>query len=228
MLHCLSMLMKIHSCEFGFDSFRRVVNSLLSRRAHPSLSSFLDIAFNGQLSDVRLSLLKTESSLSNLLASRPGGPSLALAEAKKVELEHEQEQAKLKAEALALATPDYATPTTEKTTPPLSSSDLRQRLVSAHAKLSSSSSLTSNPTSSTSSPPSEPAVAEPRRPSTLTFHPSHQIGDLASNIDAMRIELTSTGVKQVVWPKNVSLWNFSDYLLIPTLCYELEYPRTNK
>jgi len=193
------------------------------------LLSSSDIAFNGQLSDVRLSLHRTEATLSNLLASRPGGPSLALSEARKIELEHEQEQARLKAEALALATPDHPTPINEKSITPVSSAELRHRLVSAQTKLSvSPPSLTSNPTSSTSTPPSEPAAPEPRKPSTLTFHPSHQIRDLASNIDAMRLDLTGTGVKRVVWPENVTFWNFTDYLLIPTLCYELEYPRTNK
>lgn len=30
----------------------------------------------------------------------------------------------------------------------------------------------------------------------------------------------------VSYPKNLTWWNYIDYLLCPTLCYELEYPRT--
>ncbi|KAI9770077.1 MAG: hypothetical protein M1840_003527 [Geoglossum simile] len=30
------------------------------------------------------------------------------------------------------------------------------------------------------------------------------------------------------YPQNLTVWNFADYLLCPTLCYELEYPRTEK
>jgi sterol O-acyltransferase len=38
-------------------------------------------------------------------------------------------------------------------------------------------------------------------------------------------ELTShTG--QVTFPQNLTLWNYCDFILCPTLCYELEYPRT--
>lgn len=30
------------------------------------------------------------------------------------------------------------------------------------------------------------------------------------------------------FPSNQTLWNFFDYLLVPTLVYELEYPRTSR
>ena len=38
-------------------------------------------------------------------------------------------------------------------------------------------------------------------------------------------ELTSP-VGNVTYPQNLTVYNFADYLLCPTLCYELEYPRT--
>jgi hypothetical protein len=40
-------------------------------------------------------------------------------------------------------------------------------------------------------------------------------------------ELTSP-LGHVTYPQNLTLTNFADYVLCPTLCYELEYPRTAK
>lgn len=34
--------------------------------------------------------------------------------------------------------------------------------------------------------------------------------------------------KKLRYPQNVTLYNYIDFLLIPTLCYEIEYPRTPK
>jgi sterol O-acyltransferase len=41
----------------------------------------------------------------------------------------------------------------------------------------------------------------------------------------LAFELTSP-LGQVTFPQNLSLGNYVDYILCPTLCYELEYPRT--
>ncbi|CZT20594.1 related to sterol O-acyltransferase/Diacylglycerol O-acyltransferase [Ramularia collo-cygni] len=38
-------------------------------------------------------------------------------------------------------------------------------------------------------------------------------------------ELTSP-MGNVTYPQNLTLYNFADYVMCPTLCYELEYPRT--
>ncbi|PGH17760.1 hypothetical protein AJ79_00901 [Helicocarpus griseus UAMH5409] len=40
-------------------------------------------------------------------------------------------------------------------------------------------------------------------------------------------ELTSP-LGKVSYPQNLTVYNYADYLLCPTLCYELEYPRTNE
>ncbi|OAX81342.1 hypothetical protein ACJ72_04315 [Emergomyces africanus] len=40
-------------------------------------------------------------------------------------------------------------------------------------------------------------------------------------------ELTSP-LGQVSYPQNLTIYNYMDYLLCPTLCYELEYPRTKE
>ena len=43
----------------------------------------------------------------------------------------------------------------------------------------------------------------------------------------LAVELTSP-LGQVTYPQNLTSWNYLDYVLCPTLCYELEYPRTEK
>lgn len=45
--------------------------------------------------------------------------------------------------------------------------------------------------------------------------------------DDLAAELTST-MGNVTYPQNLTLANYLDYVLCPTLCYELEYPRTPK
>jgi sterol O-acyltransferase len=34
--------------------------------------------------------------------------------------------------------------------------------------------------------------------------------------------------EKVTFPNNITFYNFTDYILIPTLVYEMEYPRTNR
>lgn len=50
-------------------------------------------------------------------------------------------------------------------------------------------------------------------------------------VDSLRedlaLELTSP-LGQVTFPQNLTLANYADYIFCPTLCYELEYPRTEK
>ncbi len=43
----------------------------------------------------------------------------------------------------------------------------------------------------------------------------------------LALELTSP-LGRVTYPQNLTLYNYVDYILCPTLCYELEYPRTEK
>lgn len=82
-----------------------------------------------------------------------------------------------------------------------------------------------------------------RDPHPLANHPDKIISDLCREIEQIREDLTSsqtmpategsfdgalheTTIKTVTWPSNVTLVNFCDYLLVPTLVYELSYPRT--
>ena len=45
--------------------------------------------------------------------------------------------------------------------------------------------------------------------------------------EALALELTSP-LGHVTYPQNLTVRNYTDYILCPTLCYELEYPRTQK
>lgn len=43
----------------------------------------------------------------------------------------------------------------------------------------------------------------------------------------LALELTSP-LGSVTYPQNLTLYNYADYIMCPTLCYELEYPRTTE
>ena len=73
----------------------------------------------------------------------------------------------------------------------------------------------------------------------LSYSSDSLVSTLASNIDAMRAELTSQGSddattagieagegKAVVWPANVGWKEYWLFMCMPTLCYQLSYPRT--
>lgn len=78
--------------------------------------------------------------------------------------------------------------------------------------------------SSATTPPSYP----PTPSQILAHHPNSQIADLAREHAELEEELTSTGPERVRWPANVTYKNFVTYMLIPTLVYEPEYPRTDR
>lgn len=62
----------------------------------------------------------------------------------------------------------------------------------------------------------------------LMYHPDSQISDMAKDYSELQSELTSSGPIFVRWPDNITWKNFAVYQLIPTLVYELEYPRTDR
>jgi hypothetical protein len=62
----------------------------------------------------------------------------------------------------------------------------------------------------------------------LVHHPDPQISALAAEYTELESELVSSGPERVRWPENITFKNFAVYQLIPTLVYELEYPRTKK
>jgi sterol O-acyltransferase len=119
---------------------------------------------------------------------------------------------------------------------------LRQR---ANASIIEKRSLTSKPlegTPATSSSNESVQQVIIRDPHPLATHPDSLISELAREVESIREDLTSspdpnittseegdqqeTFTKTVTWPENITVWNFWDYLLVPTLVYELSYPRT--
>jgi len=62
----------------------------------------------------------------------------------------------------------------------------------------------------------------------LVFHPDPSLSALAKEYSDLKTELISLGPEQVIWPDNVTWKSFAVYQLIPTLVYELEYPRTKQ
>jgi sterol O-acyltransferase len=104
---------------------------------------------------------------------------------------------------------------------------LRQRLmdISANSKISTPSvelpefTSVDHNGSATPSPPS---------PHPLVDHPDEKISAIATEYTDIASELTSSGPKYVRWPDNITFKDFTVYQLIPTLVYELEYPRTDR
>ena len=65
-------------------------------------------------------------------------------------------------------------------------------------------------------------------PHPLVNHPNNEIAALAKEYSELQTELTSMGPQYVTWPNNITWKNFAVFQLIPTLVYELEYPRTDR
>jgi sterol O-acyltransferase len=56
-------------------------------------------------------------------------------------------------------------------------------------------------------------------------------GDDQQSVSKLRADLAAeltSPLGHVTYPQNLTEYNYFDYLLCPTLCYELEYPRTEK
>ena len=60
----------------------------------------------------------------------------------------------------------------------------------------------------------------------LTWHLDTELSKLAKTMIELDEALVSTGVERVRFPANLTYYNFFDFLAVPTLVYELEYPRT--
>lgn len=65
-------------------------------------------------------------------------------------------------------------------------------------------------------------------PHPLLNHPDENISSLAKELSELQNDLTSPGPRYVTWPNNISWRDYAMYLLIPTLVYEMEYPRTDR
>lgn len=70
-------------------------------------------------------------------------------------------------------------------------------------------------------------LTDPKDPRRLIDYSDEAIYNLANDCIDLQEDLTSTGKSAITWPANVTYANYIDYLLVPSLVYELEYPRTN-
>ncbi|KAF8492490.1 MBOAT, membrane-bound O-acyltransferase family-domain-containing protein [Gautieria morchelliformis] len=99
---------------------------------------------------------------------------------------------------------------------------LRNRLLAATDSISNKMSDSGR----TTTPP--PVVPSNLPAHPLVDHPDPKISELANHLTELESELTSTGIERVRWPANVTWANYADYLLVPSLVYELEFPRTDR
>lgn len=74
----------------------------------------------------------------------------------------------------------------------------------------------------------ETDLPEGVKPHPLVVHPDAEISSMATDYSELQSELVSSGPNYVRWEDTITWKNFAVYQLIPTLVYELEYPRTDK
>ncbi|CAE6536531.1 unnamed protein product [Rhizoctonia solani] len=175
------------------------------------MKTYSYVATNGYLSDLARKRAMTEDQLYKSVEF-VGGYEIALAEAKQA----------------APRSPDTQSVTPIGTPPPnkdasLDQAKLRQRLNSTEPVKKEEN--ISQPRSSSYFPTGDVPLLPPH---PLVNHPSSNIALLAQGLTDMDLELTSTGKNRVRFPDNISYANFLDFQMVPTLCYELEYPRTER
>jgi sterol O-acyltransferase len=70
--------------------------------------------------------------------------------------------------------------------------------------------------------------SEGLNPHVLVYHPDEKISAIANEYSELQSELVSAGPTRVEWQDTITWKTFTVYQLIPTLVYELEYPRTDR
>ncbi|KAN0130940.1 MBOAT, membrane-bound O-acyltransferase family domain containing protein [Lactarius tabidus] len=106
--------------------------------------------------------------------------------------------------------------------------ELSDSMSSSYMQVHTSAAFRSRLIHATESTPTPDDKPKDLTPSALVDHPDAEISALATEYVDLESELESTGPERVRWPENITFKNFAVYQLIPTLVYELEFPRTNK
>jgi len=206
-LHSLTMIMKVHSY----------------------------VSTNGYLSWVNQQSEQTLAEIHRLATSADGSYDAAI-------LVAQENRLKLEGPAPGSLTPDFASSlgTPQMTTPSApdgttvsymdakDAATLRRRLQKNPRDESSMNGVVNGLPATTGTQLLSPTDVQPPAPHPLVDHPNERISTLAKEYSEMETELTSTGPNYIRWPANITLKNFAVYQLIPTLVYELEYPRTDK
>ncbi|KAI0075307.1 MBOAT-domain-containing protein [Panus rudis PR-1116 ss-1] len=103
----------------------------------------------------------------------------------------------------------------------------KDKVASSQASFTTQSSVSAKP-DTTGNNILEPSSVNKPTSHPLINHPDPRVSGLAQEISEMEQELVSAGPEYVRWPENLTWKNFAVYMLIPTLVYELEYPRTDR
>lgn len=164
------------------------------------------IAFNGAASEKALRLRKAKAELEAAVEEQ-GGWTKVIEEAERETLKRESESHDVDGNNSAVANGELS---------PLHASNdsgLRHRRKSSDrgARLSNAKSTS----------------AGHKDPLKLVDYSNEKINKLANECADLDEELTSPGPEGTRYPDNLTYANYLDYLLIPTLVYELEYPRTS-
>lgn len=123
--------------------------------------------------------------------------------------------------------PDHLAPPPSNSAQPSSDEDAAQAAALRHRRVSGRRRSNSPFKHRGEQPPKPSRGEEPQEGfETLTWHPEDRIAHLAMSICDAKDALSSGGKEAISFPNNITLPNFVDYLLVPTLVYELEYPRT--
>ncbi|KAI9440588.1 MBOAT, membrane-bound O-acyltransferase family-domain-containing protein [Lactarius indigo] len=170
------------------------------------------MATNGYLKQVSQQSTELLSQLRNA-TSRVGGWEKAISEATKRRevFERETEGSSTGTSTSSIVTPELSDGVSSSYVQVHNPTVLRNRLTQAIEPVSI--------------PDDKPKDLTPR---VLVDHPDPEISALATEYLELESELVSSGPERVRWPENITLKNFAVYQLIPTLVYELEFPRTNK
>lgn len=172
------------------------------------------MATNGYLKHVSQQSVELLTQLRDA-TSRVGGWEEAISEALKrregLERETGADDGSTTTSASPIPTPELSDSVSSSYVQVHTTATLRKRLIHA-----------SDPTSISDDKPKD------LMPHALVDHPDPEISTLATEYLELESELVSSGPERVRWPENITLKNFAVYQLIPTLVYELEFPRTNK
>lgn len=203
-------------------------------------------AVNGYLSDLQLNYDRIMSRLRELLASESSlggwGNAISLAKSRREEGLHAREKANQLLDSIYSSSPEGTLSRTSSGDIPSFAESTDGRLQNANNSSTSIGLrqrlhvLRTGPEvtqlSQNTPAPLTSAIEDEfdERRHILCHHPDHRVQNLAQTLTELDIELTAPGGQgnkcAVRWPANVTLWNFMDYQLIPTLVYEMQYPRT--
>lgn len=173
------------------------------------------IAHNGHLSLISRSLTDVEKTM-HKLTDDMGGWDEAVKQAN-ANRPSRQEQTELNSSEGGLGTPALIPGVNKMFYDGANPAALRKRLIIATESLPKQAGSIGSPLTPTSS-----------EPHPLAYHPDRKISSLARDIMEMKSELISYGPAKTCWPENISWANYMDYLLVPSLVYDIEFPRTDR